>query len=223
VVRGLGPSLASAGVQGALSDPLLELYDSSGNLFASNNEWQESQAQALRDANLAPSNNLESAILATLAPGAYTVVLRGNASATGIGLIEIYDLQISASSKLGNLSTRGLVGASQNVMIGGTIVTGPDNARVAFRALGSSLAAAGIANALSDPQLDLFDGNGARIALNNNWKDSQQAAIASAGLAPANDLESAIVIDLAPGNYTAVVCGVNGATGVALVEAYHLQ
>ena len=223
VVRGLGPSLASAGVQGALSDPLLELYDSSGNLFASNNDWQESQAQALRDANLAPSNNLESAILATLAPGAYTVVLRGNASATGIGLIEIYDLQISASSKLANLSTRGLVGGNQNVMIGGTIVTGPDIARVGFRALGSSLAAAGIANPLSDPQLDLFDADGARIASNNNWKDSQQAAIASAGLAPANDLESAIVIDLAPGNYTAVVSGVNGATGVALVEAYHLQ
>jgi uncharacterized protein YaiE (UPF0345 family) len=223
VVRGLGPSLASLGVQGGLSDPVLELYDSSGRLLANNNDWQESQAQALRDANLAPSNNLESAILATLAPGAYTVVLRGNAGATGIGLIEIYDLQISASSKLGNLSTRGLVGASQSVMIGGTIVTGPDSARVAFRALGPSLVAAGIANALSDPQLDLFDGNGGKIASNNNWKDSQQAVIASAGLAPANDSESAIIFDLAPGNYTAVVSGVNGAAGVALVEAYHLQ
>jgi hypothetical protein len=223
VVRGLGPSLANQGAQGELSDPLLELYDSSGHLFANNNDWQESQAQALRDASLAPSNNLESAIMATLAPGAYTVVLRGNMNATGIGLIEIYDLQISASSKLGNLSTRGLVGASQSVMIGGTIVTGPDTARVAFRALGPSLVAGGIANALSDPQLDLFDGNGGKIVSNNNWKDSQQAAIASAGLAPANELESAIIIDLAPGNYTAVVSGVNGATGVALVEAYHLQ
>jgi hypothetical protein len=223
VVRGLGPSLASAGVQGPLSDPLLELYDSSGNLFASNNDWQQSQAQALRDVNLAPPNDLESALLLTLAPGAYTAIVRGNGNVSGIGLVEVYDLQPSATSKLANLSTRGLVGSGQNVMIGGTIVTGPDNARVVFRAIGPSLAGVGIANALPDPQLDLFDGSGTKIFSNNNWKDSQQAAIANSGLSPNNDLESAILLDLPPGNYTAIVSGVNGATGVALVEAYHLQ
>ena len=223
VVRGLGPSLASAGVQGALSDPLLELYDSSGNLLASNNDWQQNQAQALRDANLAPANDLDSAVLVALTPGAYTAIVRGNGNATGIGLVEVYDLQPGATSKLGNLSTRGLVGSGQNVMIGGAIVTGPDTARVVFRALGPSLAGVGIPNPLSDPQLDLFDGNGTKIFSNNNWKESQQAAIASTGLSPSSDLESAIVSDLAPGNYTAVVSGVNGATGVALVEAYHLQ
>jgi hypothetical protein len=223
VVRGLGPSLGAAGVQGALSDPVLELYDATGNLLFSNNDWQESQAQALRDATLAPTRDLESAILATLAPGAYTGILRGNGNATGIGLVEVYDLQISASSKLANLSSRGLVGAAENVMIGGTIVTGPDAVRVVFRALGPSLAAAGIQNPLSDPLLELFDANGARISSNNNWKDTQQAAIVSAGLAPTNDLEAAIQADLAPGNYTAVVSGVNGANGVGLVEAYHLQ
>jgi hypothetical protein len=116
VVRGLGPSLGAVGVQGALSDPLLELYDASGNLLATNNDWQQTQAQALRDANLAPSNDLEAAILFTLAPGAYTAILRGNGNATGIGLVEVYGLQTSATSKLGNLSTRGLVGSAQNVM-----------------------------------------------------------------------------------------------------------
>ena len=223
VVRGLGPSLVNAGVQGALSDPVLDLYDASGNLLLGNNDWQETQEQPLRDANLAPANDLESAILATLAPGAYTAVLRGHGNATGIGLVEVYDLQPGAASKLGNLSTRGLVGSGHNVMIGGTIVTGSDAARVLFRALGPSLVAAGIQSPIGDPQLDLFDANGVRIAENNNWKDSQQAAIASAGLAPVNDFESAILADLAPGNYTAVVSGVNGATGIALVEAYHLQ
>jgi hypothetical protein len=223
VVRGLGPSLTNAGVQGALSDPMLDLYDASGNVLASNNDWQQSQAQALRDANLAPPNNLESAILSTLAPGAYTAILRGNGNATGIGLVEVYDLQIGASSKLANLSTRGLVGSGQNVMIGGTIVTGSDAARVVFRAIGPSLLGAGITNALNDPQLDLFDANGGRIASNNNWKDSQQSAIAGTGLAPASDTESAIIADLPPGSYTVIVSGVNGASGIAVVEAYHLQ
>jgi hypothetical protein len=223
VVRGLGPSLAAAGVQGALSNPALDLYDASGILIASNDDWQQTQAQALRDASLAPSDDSESAILATLPPGAYTAILRGNTNATGIALIEVYDLETSAASKLGNMSTRGLTGSGQNVMIGGTIVTGPDTARVVFRTLGPSLAAAGIQNPVSDPQLELFNSNGVRISSNNDWKDSQQAAIAAAGLAPTADAESAILADLAPGNYTAVVSSVTGATGVALVEAYHLQ
>ena len=223
VVRGLGPSLAAAGVASPLGDPILDLYDSVGNLLQSDDNWQDTQAQTLRDLQLAPANDSESAIVRTLAPGAYTVVLRGQNNGSGVGLVEVYDLQESAQSKLGNISTRGFVGAGDNVMIGGTIVTGPDSARVVFRAIGPSLAAAGIPNPLSNPQLGLFDANGTGIAANNDWKSSQQNAIAATGLAPANDLESAIIADLAPGNYTAIVSGVGGATGVALVEAYHLQ
>ena len=223
VVRGLGPSLAAAGVPGVLSDPVLELYDSAGNSLQSNDDWQETQAQEIRDAQLAPPNDFESAISRTLVPGAYTVVLRGKNDASGVGLVEIYDLQRSAASKLGNISTRGLVGTGDDVMIGGTIVTGPDSARVVFRAIGPSLENAGIQNPLGDPQLDLFNANGSKIAANNNWKDSQQSAIGATGLAPTNELESALIADLTPGSYTAIVSGVSGATGIALVEAYHLQ
>ncbi|PZR73733.1 MAG: hypothetical protein DLM73_10275 [Chthoniobacterales bacterium] len=223
VVRGLGPSLAAGGVAVPLGDPVLDLYDGGGNLLQSNDNWQETQAQSLRDLHLAPTNDSESAILRSLAPGAYTVALRGQNSGSGVGLVEVYDLQESAQSKLGNISTRGLVGVGENVMIGGTIVTGPESARVVFRGLGPSLAAAGIANPISDPQLELFNANGNKIAANNNWKESQPGAIALTGLAPTNDLESAILIDLPPGNYTAVVSQASGALGVALVEAYHLQ
>ena len=223
VVRGLGPSLTGAGVQGALADPVLELYGADGTLLLSNDDWQETQAQALRDAGFAPSNNFESALLTTLAPGAYTAVLQSKDGSPGIGLLEVYDLQQSPSSKLANLSTRGLVGTGQNVMIGGTIVTGPDSGRVVFRALGPSLAANGIANPLSDPQIEIFNANGNKIGGNNNWRESQQGLIAATGLAPANDLESAILIDLSPGAYTAVVSVASGPPGVGLVEAYHLQ
>src|SRR5437588_2135230 len=223
VVRGLGPSLAAAGVAVSLGDPVLELYDSSGILLQGNDNWQETQAQSLRDLHLAPTNDFESAIVRTLAPGAYTVVLRGQNSGSGIGLVEVFDLQENAQSKLGNISTRGFVGAGDHVMIGGTIVTGPDSARIVFRAIGPSLATATIATPLCNPQLGLFDANGTGIAANDDWKSSQQNAIAATGLAPTNDLESAIIADLAPGNYTAIVSGVGGATGVALIEAYHLQ
>jgi hypothetical protein len=223
VVRGLGPSLAGAGVQGALADPILELHSADGALLLRNDDWQETQEQALRDAGFAPTNNFESALLTTLAPGAYTAVLQSKDGSPGIGLLEVYDLQQSPSSKLANISTRGLVGTGQGVMIGGTIVIGPDFGQVVFRALGPSLAANGISNPMGDPQIEIFNANGNKIGGNNNWKDSQQGLIAATGLAPTYDLESAIVIDLSPGAYTAVVSAANGPPGVALVEAYHLQ
>ena len=150
-------------------------------------------------------------------------MVSGTNNVTGIGLVEIYDLQPAPSSKLANISTRGSVGTAQNVMIGGLILLGPDPARILFRAIGPSLVAAGIASPLADPQLELFDAQGTRIALNNNWRDSQQADIQATGAAPTDDAESAILSDLTPGNYTAVVSGVNGGTGTALIEAYYLQ
>jgi hypothetical protein len=209
-------------VSGALTDPTLRLFDSSGAPVASNNNWREIQAAAIQQTNLAPTDDRESAILATLAPGAYTAVVSGNNNGSGVALVEVYDLQQSAGSKLANISTRGLVGTGANVMIGGTIVTGPDAARVLFRAIGPSLTSAGIANALANPQLELFDSNGSKRASNDDWKTNQQPVLAT-GLPPTNDNESALVADLPPGGYTAVVSGVNGATGVALAEAYQLR
>ena len=223
VVRGLGPSLASAGVSGALADPTLELYDSAGTTVATNNNWKDTQEQAIRDTNLAPADVLEAALVTTLAPGSYTAVMRGVNGTIGIGLVEVYDLEESPQSKLGNISTRSFVGTADSVMIGGAIIAGAEAAQILFRALGPSLASAGINQPLADPELELFNAQGSRIAMNDNWKATQQLAITGTGLAPANDFESAILIDLNPGNYTAIVSGVNGATGVGSVEAYQLH
>jgi hypothetical protein len=223
IVRAIGPSLANSGVLGALADPTLELRDSSGTLLQANDNWKDTQEQAIRDTTLAPTNDLESAIVASLQPGAYTAVVSGKNSTTGIGVVEVYDLQRSPSSKLVNISTRGSVGTGQNVMIGGLILLGSDPARILFRGIGPSLLGSGVQSPLADPQLELFDAQGARIATNNNWRDSQQAAIQGTGAAPTDDAEAAILVDLYPGNYTGVVSGVNGGTGTALIEAYYLQ
>lgn len=223
IVRGIGPSLSSGGVYGSLADPVLELRDLDGNLLQTNDNWKETQEQAIRDTSLAPTNDLEAAILVSLQPGAYTATLSGKNGTSGVGLVEIYDLQQSPTSKLINISTRGFVGSDQDVMIGGLILSGTDPATVLFRAIGPSLVAAGVGSPLADPLLELFDGQGARMAVNNNWRDSQEEAIQSTGAAPSVDAEAAVLANLNPGAYTAVVSGVNGQTGDALVEAYYIQ
>jgi len=190
-----------------------------------NDNWADaSNAQSI-DANLRPTNSLESAILTSLAPGAYTAIVRGTNNGTGIGLVEIFDLDPTVPTKLSNISTRGLVETGDGVMIGGFIIKGPDNDKVVIRAIGPSLAnpPINITNALQNPTLSLFDVNGTKIAFNDDWRSDQQADIIATGLQPSNDLESAIVITLTPGNYTAIVSGVNDTTGVALVEVYGLN
>jgi hypothetical protein len=153
---------------------------------------------------------------------AYTAIVRGFNGGTGVGLVEAYDLNQSANSKLANISTRGFVDTGDNVMIGGFIV-GNGVPNVLLRGLGPSLTAAGVANALQDPTLELHDSNGAIIAFNDDWKNTQQAQIQATGIPPRNDLESAIFATLAPGNYTAIVAGFIGMTGVGLVEVYQLN
>jgi streptogramin lyase len=230
ILRAIGPSLTQFGVPGALPDPILELYDSGGALLARNDDWGFTQIGGIidgssgnvQDTGLAPTQDRESAMVVTLSQGAYTTIVRGQNNTTGVALVEAFDLDWGVDAKLANISTRGFVQTGDNVMIGGTIVRGSAESTVLIRAIGPSLANFGIPNALADPTLELHDGNGALMNSNDNWRDTQQAEIEARGLAPTNDLESAILATLSPGGYTAIVRGKNDTTGVAVVEAYEL-
>jgi hypothetical protein len=221
MMRGIGPSLT--GVSPVLADPVLELHEPNGSLIISNDNWKDTQQTEIQNSTIAPTNDLESAIVATLPPANYTAVLRGKNGTTGIGLIEMYDLDAASDSKLANISTRGLVQTGNDVMICGFILgNGTASENVIIRAIGPSLT--GVANVLADPTLDLYDSDGTLLMSDDNWQDdaSQAAEIIATGIPPQNDLESAIVTTLPPGAYTAIVAGKDGGTGVALAEVYHL-
>lgn len=230
LIRGLGPSLAQSVVSGYLFDPMLELRDSSGNLLASNDNWQDSQASDIQQTGIPPSDPTESAIIATVPPGNYTALLMPKSiNGSGVGLVELYDLSSTGKSQLANISTRGLVEESVETLIGGFIIGGgvgpggTGSARVVVRALGPSLSSKGVANALEDPTLALHDGNGTTIFQNDNWKDTQQSDIEATGLAPTDERESAIVVLVPPGNYTAVVESKSSTiSGIGLVESYNV-
>lgn len=218
IVRGIGPSLP---LGGALANPFLELHDSTGATIASNDDWVDSpDKQAIIDSTIPPTNHKESAIIMALTPGAYTGIVRGVNNTTGIGLVEVYDLNAVVDSKLANISTRGFVQTRNNVLIGGVIILNENPTKIILRAIGPSLPVTG---KLGDPLLELHNSDGDLIFSNDNWKSNQQADIIATGVPPTNDKESAIVATLNPGNYTAIVRGVNNTTGVALVEAYDLQ
>ena len=223
IMRGIGPSLQKDGqpFAGRLEDPTLELHDSS-SVIATNNDWKENQAE-VEATGIPPTHDKESAIVKTLDPGAYTVILRGFQNSTGIALVEAYDLNATAASEMANISTRGLVGTGDNILIGG-FFTGPNttaHTNVVVRAIGPSIRNQ-VPNALNDPTLELRDQFGVLIGMNDNWKEGQQAEIQSVGLAPTEDAESALIKRLTPGPYTALVRGVNDTTGVGLVEVYHV-
>ncbi len=219
IVRAIGPSLTLAG---KLADPILELHDASGALLETNDNWMDSpNKQAIIDSTIPPKDPLESAIVRSVPPGNYTAIERGVNNGTGIGVVEAYDLDTSANSKLANISTRGLVQTGDNVLFAGTIVVGQASQKVIIRALGPST---GVPGAMADPTLELHDGNGALLEANDNWVDSpNKQAIIDSTIPPPNNLESAIVRTLPPANYTAIVRGVNNTTGIAVVEVYALQ
>lgn len=220
VVRGLGPTLTQFGVSGVLADPTLDLHNSTSSI-TTNDNWKDTQQTAIQATGLAPPNDLESAILITLQPGNYTAILAGKNNTTGVGLVEMYDISSGVFAELTNVSTRGHVGLGDDVMIGGFIAGGGNGSiEIVVRGLGPTLTQFGVAGALSDPKLTLLDVNGNVVRSNNNWKDTQQAAIQATGLAPPNNVESALVVTVAAGNYTAILEGSNGGTGIGLVEIY---
>jgi hypothetical protein len=200
------------------------MFNSNNASIATNNNWPDApNEQEIIDSTIAPSNNFESAFLSSLSPGAYTAVVSGVGGTTGVGLVEVYDLNLNANSKLANISTRGLVQTGDNVLIAGTIVLGPDAQKVIVRGIGPSLP---ITGKLANPTLELRDSNGGLLDSNDNWVDSpDKDAITDTTIPPTNDLEAAIVAML-PANgasYTAVLRGANNTTGIGVVEVYALD
>jgi len=237
LIRSIGPSLTGFGVPGAMSNPKLELHDSS-QLIGTNDNWQTTQlggvitsdqVGAIQNSGFRPNDPAEPAIIATLAAGQYSAIVQGVGGTQGVATVELYDLSPNNGATLANISTRGFIQTGDNVMIGGFIVVG-QSAKVLIRATGPSLTQFGINNALANPRIELHDANGA-LGANDDWQTTQiggiitsdqSAAIQNSGLAPSNSAESAIIATLAPGNYTAIVQGVNGGTGVGLVEVFAL-
>lgn len=226
VLRVLGPSLEHAGLANVLPDPAIELHGPAGELVGSNDNWRDNNAAAaeISERGLAPNDTLESAMIATLAPGSYTAIAHDQNGNAGTALIEVYDVEQAANARLANISTRGLVASADDVMIGGFILGAtPEPARVLIRGIGPSLAASGVSSYLANPMLELRDSNGALVAANDDWKEEQRSEIESTGIPPGDELESAILRDLNPGAYTAVLAGANSATGTALIEIYNLR
>jgi hypothetical protein len=223
LIRAIGPSLTGFGIPNVLANPVLELHGPGTFVTITNDDWKQTQWVDIQATGIPPTDDLESAIMATLPPGAYTAIVRGNGNTSGVGLVEVYDMNQGVDSKLANLSTRAFVNTGDNIVIAGFLLSESGiSDKVVVRGIGPSLTALGITNALPNPVLELRDINGALLAANNDWQDDavQASEITAAGLAPANNLESALAATLPPGLYTALLSGLNGATGIGVVEVY---
>jgi hypothetical protein len=226
IIRAIGPSLTRFGFLASqlLDDPTLEVHGPGSFGVITNNNWRDSQEAQIKADGLAETDDRESAIDAVLPPGQYTAIVGGNgANKAGICLFEVYDLDTVANAKLVNLSTRAFVGTGGNVVIAGFVLGNQQGTdRVVIRGLGPSLSSFGITNALADPTIELRDDNGTVIHTDNDWMDNpgQAALLTAAGLAPSDSKEAAIVANLPPGLYTAILAGANSGQGVGIVEVY---
>jgi hypothetical protein len=227
VIRGIGPSLTAGGVSGVLANPKLDLFSGS-NLLASNDDWGGANLALMNSVGLAAPATSESVIVRTLAPGVYTAQLSGVSSGTGVGMVEIYDTDtVSAftAQKVSAISTRGFVNSGDGALIAGFVVNGSSSKKVLIEAVGPSL---GIAGLLTDPVLQIIR-NGAVIRENDNWEVGNDSSLvidaaARSGATPlaAGGKDAAILINLQPGTYTAVVTGSGGGTGIALINVYEV-
>jgi hypothetical protein len=225
LIRAIGPSLAQFGVPDPLANPVLELHGPDSFVTIINDDWRDDPTQAalIEATGIPPTNDLESAIEARLVPGAYTAIVSGNGNTSGVGLVEVYDLNAEGASRLANLSTRAFVNTGDSIVIAGFLLS--ENGlsdQVVVRGIGPSLGALGVSNPLADPTLELRDGNGALLVANNDWQDNavQAAELIAAGLAPSSPLESGIAATLPPGLYTALLAGLNNGIGIGVVEVY---
>ena len=229
LLRAIGPSLVGFGIPvgSVLADPVMELHGPGAFVTLTNNNWRDTQEAEIKATGIPPTDNLEAAIVATLSPGAYTAIVRGNGNTSGVALVEVYDLDQSATSKLANLSTRAFVSTGSDIVIAGVLLSsGNEDDRIVVRGIGPSLAPGSFpaSAVLANPTLELHDGNGTLLISNNDWQDNpaQAAIITAAGLAPSNNLEAAIAATLPPGLYTALLAGQNNGTGIGVVEIYDL-
>lgn len=228
-IRVLGPTLSTFGLTGVLADPNCTLISGATEIGKSDN-WRSdaTSAAALTGSQLAPLSDKEPGLVRTLAPGNYTVVVRGAGSQVGVALIEVYDLdakggEVSGSRRVINLSTRGYVGSGENVMIMGFIIGGTTPRDVLITTIAGSLPEFGVSSVLVDPKVEIFSNN-QKITESDDWIDSPHFdTIARTGYCPRNPLESAVWARLNPGAYTAVISGVNGTQGVALPEVYDIR
>ncbi len=229
LIRGVGPSLADVGIVDALEETNVKLF-SGPNLIGENEHWQTNANVAdIMATPFAPNSDLESALLVDLEPGTYTAHVQGVGSASGVGLVEIYEIGNAGPNLIG-LSTRGQVMTGENVMIGGIVIVGNpgETKRIVIRGIGPSLSDSGVADALDDPVITLYDKDGIALLENDDWDYSPQTdAIAAIGFGPSVRLESVILIDLDPGIYTVIMKpfedeDTDAAPGIGLIEAYEI-
>jgi hypothetical protein len=244
LLRGDGPALAAFGVTGVLPDPVLTLFNSASVQIATNSGWGGTAALSSAFAQVGAfafqAGSKDAALLTSLGSGGFTAQISSTSGDSGVVLVEVYDADTGTpTAHFANLSARSEAGTGSQTLIAGFSVSGAGTETVLIRADGPGLTAFGVTGVLASPQLTLFDSNGIAMATNAGWSNAStlgvspvQATVTAATTAvfgqvgafdlTAGSADSAMVVALPPGSYTAQVIGANNSTGVALVEVYEV-